>query len=258
MSIDRLIEIYNQDQRIRVEYPGIRRESDRGIVRHVAIEPGGLGTVIYSDLAETDVDKVIMEQVAYFDSLGQGFEWKVYDFDKPQDLKERLANLGFTVGEAEAVLILDLQDPPQTLLEQVSHDIRPVTTVDDLDKVMAIETAVWNEDFHGLHDYLAVSLKQYPERMSIYLAHISGIPVSAAWIYFPPSSQFASLWGGSTLTPYRKQGLYSALVAVRLQEALERGVRYLTIDASPMSRPMLERFGFQLLGFTYECIWRPD
>ena len=31
----------------------------------------------------------------------------------------------------------------------------------------------------------------------------------------------------------------------------------LTVDASPMSRPILERFGFQMIAVSFPCKWNP-
>ena len=81
-------------------------------------------------------------------------------------------------------------------------------------------------------------------------------PAGAAWIYFHHGSSFASLWGGSTLPQYRGQGLYSALLAVRACEAQAHGFRFLTVDASPMSRPILEKHGFKQLAVARACMWR--
>jgi hypothetical protein len=92
--------------------------------------------------------------------------------------------------------------------------------------------------------------------MSVYVAYIDEQPASAAWIYFPKHSQFASLWGGATVNGFRKQGLYTALLAVRAQEAKARQVRYFTVDASPMSRPILEKFGFEMIAYSYPCKWK--
>jgi predicted GNAT family acetyltransferase len=61
------------------------------------------------------------------------------------------------------------------------------------------------------------------------------------------------LWGGATVPAYRKRGLYTALVSARAQEAKARGIRCLTIDASPASRAILEKFGFQLMAYAWEC-----
>ncbi|MYR23936.1 GNAT family N-acetyltransferase, partial [Streptomyces sp. SID6137] len=46
------------------------------------------------------------------------------------------------------------------------------------------------------------------------------------------------------------RGLYRALVAHRARIAAARGCRYLQVDASPMSRPILERLGFLPLSIT--------
>jgi predicted acetyltransferase len=78
-------------------------------------------------------------------------------------------------------------------------------------------------------------------------------------VYYHPHSQFADLWGGSTLPNCRGRGLYTAVLAARVQEAVQRGYRFLTIDASPMSRPIVARHGFRLLTYAHACEWkRPD
>lgn len=39
--------------------------------------------------------------------------------------------------------------------------------------------------------------------------------VSAAWLVIIPGTEFAALWGGSTLAEWRRKGIYRALVARR-------------------------------------------
>ena len=78
-----------------------------------------------------------------------------------------------------------------------------------------------------------------------------------SWLTWDPGKQFASLWGGSTIAAFRSRGLYTALVAVRAQEARRSGARFLTVDARPMSRPILERLGFQVMTFANALHWRP-
>ena len=122
--------------------------------------------------------------------------------------------------------------------------------------VLTVEQQVWNEDFSSLGHYLEAALSNYPEQMSVYVAYMDEQPASTAWTYFPKHSQFASLWGGSTVSGFRKQGLYTALLAVRAQEAKARRVRYLTVDASDMSRSILEKFGFEMIAYSYPCKWK--
>jgi hypothetical protein len=256
MSKSQIIALYNQDQRKDVEYPDLRREVASNVVRHIDTSKNREGMVTYSELNEANAEDIIREQVSYFESLGQNFEWKLYDYDQPSGLKERLESYGFFVEEAEAIMVLDLEAAPEVLWQAVRHNIQRITDPEKISDVVAVEGQVWNEDFSWLGNYLADALRRYPEQMSVYVAYVDEQPASAAWTYFPKHSQFASLWGGSTVSRFRKQGLYTALLAVRAQEAKARQVRYLTVDASPMSRPILEKFGFEMIAYSYPCKWK--
>ena len=255
MNKSQIIALYDQDQRKDVEYPDARREVTPTVVRHIDTSGNGEGTVIYSQINEADADDTIREQVAYFESIGQGFEWKVYDYDRPADLKERLRSHGFTAGEAEAIMVLDLAEAAEVLWQSVRHNVQRIMDPEKISEVLTIQQQVWNEDFSWLGHYLGEALNRYPEQMSVYVAYVDGQAASSAWTYFPKRSQFASLWGGSTLSDFRKQGLYTTLLAVRAQEAKARKVRYLTVDASDMSRPILEKFGFEMIASSYPYKW---
>lgn len=256
MNKSRIIALYDQDQRKDVEYPDMRREVTPNVVRHIDTSDIGKGIITYSQLNEANAEDTIREQVMYFESIGQDFEWKVYDYDRPCDLKERLESYGFIVEEAEALVVLDLEDAPEILWQPVLHNVQRIPDPEKLADVQTVEQQVWDEDASWVHHYLGGTLSNYPEQMSVYVAYIDEQPASAAWTYFPEHSQFASLWGGATISGFRKQGLYTALLAVRAQEAKARQVRYLTVDASVLSRPILEKFGFEMIAYSYPCKWK--
>lgn len=247
--------LYDDDQRRRIEYPDLRREETAEVVRHIELAEPGEGVVLYSQLTAANADAVILEQVQYFARLKQDFEWKVYDHDQPPDLRERLRAHGFAIEEAEALMVLDLVETPNLLQPPISHTIRRITQPEKLADLATVKEKVWGESATGLMQFLGNALTHYPDQMSIYVAYVDEQPASAAWIFFPRHSQFASLWGGSTVSEFRKRGLYTALLAARAQEAHARQVRYLTVDASPMSRPILEKLGFEWLTNTYPCKW---
>jgi GNAT superfamily N-acetyltransferase len=256
MNKSKILALYEQDQRIDVEYPRSRREVTPRVVRHIETTGGGEGAIIFSQLDETNVDDEIREQVSYFEGIHQDFEWKVFDYDTPPDLKERLRAYGFAVEETESIMVLDLEDAPPTLWQPVPPSVKRIMHPEEVSVVRAIEEQVWKEDLSWLGDYLGEALRDYPEQMSVYVAYVDEEPASAAWMYFPKRSQFASLWGGSTLDRYRKQGLYTALLAARAQEARARQVRYLTVDAGAESRPILENFGFEMIAESFPCKWK--
>jgi GNAT superfamily N-acetyltransferase len=76
-------------------------------------------------------------------------------------------------------------------------------------------------------------------------------------VRFPSGTEFATLWGGATLPAWRGRGIYRALVRQRAQLAAERGRRYLEVDASADSRPILERLGFRAVTQTRPYVWSP-
>ncbi len=256
MNKSQTIALYDQDQRKDVEYPDMRREVTPNVVRHIDTSDTREGLISYSQLDEANADDTIREQVSYFESIGKGFEWKLYDYDQPSDLKERLGSYGFILEEAEAIMVLDLEDAPEILWQPVLHPVKRITDPEKLSDVLTVQQQVWDEDFSWLGEYLGSTLSGYPEQMSVSVAYVNEQPASAAWTYFPRHSQFASLWGGSTVSGFRGQGLYTALLAVRAQEAKARQARYLTVDASARSRPILEKFGFEMIAYSYPCKWK--
>lgn len=256
MHIKEWLALYDQEQRRDAQFPGFRREVTDEVVRYVGERPfDDANFVMYSQLDSSNADRVIQEQIAYFKENGRSFEWKLYEHDTPADLRHRLLKHGFTLGEEEAVMALDLHRAPEALLQPVSADVRRLTHPTEVSQVVEIEEAVWGGDRSSWGERLAAEMQTAPDFLSIYVAYVQGQPACAGWLNFSPDSQFASLWGGSTRTEFRNKGLYTAVLAVRVQEAIQRGYRFLTIDASPMSRPIVAKHGFQLLTLAYACEW---
>jgi GNAT superfamily N-acetyltransferase len=262
LSVARLLAIFDQEQRQDVRFFDMRRDVAPGVVRLMpreGLEDGG-GTVIYSCLSAENADEVIEAQIAFFAGLGCDFGWKAYEHDTPADLRGRLARHGFAPGEAEAVVVLDLDEAPESLWEPVSHDVRRIEDLSEIGDVTQVQAQVWDADDlpPWVVDHLSQELRLSGDDLAIYVAYVDGTPASAAWIRFHPPGRFASLWGGSTVPGYRRRGLYTALVAVRAQEARRRGARFLTVDASPMSQPILEKLGFRCISYANEYRWRHE
>ncbi len=258
MDVGQIRALYDQQQRIDIRYPGTRREATEHVVR--VIEPER-GAVIYSQLDAANADAVIAQEIAHFTALGLAdeFEWKLFGHDQPADLRERLIRHGFEVNEpADAVMALDLSELPPKLAQPVTHDVRRVTDERGLADIYAVIEAVWPEEDHSVAQRNKITLlREHPESISMYAAYVDGQPVCEGWIDFP-ETDFAGLWGGATLPEYRNRGLYTALVGVRAQEAQRRGYRFLTIDASPMSRAVLEKQGFVVIASAWECNYRGE
>lgn len=206
--------------------------------------------VLWSGLDAATADAAIAREAAYFGGQGRTVEWKLYGHDAPADLGRRLEAVGFVPEEPETLVVLDLGgalpppvDPDGVTIERVVDPVR-FGAIDDL---MA---AVYGSDDDWRSEVLGAELAAAPERLSVYLAMADGHCVSAGWVRFHPGTGFADLWGGATRPHWRGRGIYRALVAKRAAEATARGFRFLTVDASAESRPILERLGFRALTTT--------
>lgn len=260
MELGELLALYDQDQRINIIWPGQTREATEHVVRHIDQNLSGrtdvYSFIVYSSLNADNADAVIEQEKAYMKALGHNIEWKCYSHDTPPDLGQRLIAAGFEPEEIEAIMVYDLDDPADKLKSLPTPNIRRIIDPDEVDGLLEVQRKVWGGDYTYLVADLSHDLRETPDQLSMYGAYVDDVLVSSAWVRFIPGSQFASLWGGSTLEQYRGQGHYTALMAVRAQEAARRGVRFLTVDASPMSRPILEKQGFRVISWAndYNCM----
>jgi len=252
MDMTRIRALYDKHERREAQAPGFWLETGPRTVRQLS-DSGRGDMVLWSDLDETCADGAIEGELAFFRGRGRPFEWKYFSHDRPPDLRDRLAARGFEIGEDEAVMVLELSewrarpDPGQGV------EVRRITDPEGLADMVPVLRAVWDEDPTEDVAEFAGILRDNPGFMSVYIAFVDGRPVSCSRANFPSSSPFASLWGGSTLEAYRGRGIYSALLEARVGEAIGRGYAYMTIDALPTSRPIVEKRGFRLLSMSNPC-----
>ena len=238
---------------------GVTVERDGPVVRLLGLP--GRGFVLYRDLAGLTgaaVDNLIARQVDRFGRRGERFEWKLHGHDRPADLPDRLRAAGFVPEEEETVVIAPAaaiagRPPPP---DGVS--LRPVTARADLDRIAALEGAVWGDELHGLADMLEAEHEADPEGLAIVVAEAAGEIVCAGWVRFERETEFATLWGGATLPAWRGRGIYRATVTHRANLAVDRGFRFLEVDASADSRPILARLGFVPVTTTTPYVWSPS
>jgi GNAT superfamily N-acetyltransferase len=237
---------------------GMRVEQDGPLLRWVGGKNGGF--IDYRDLGELDgaeVDELIARQVRVFADRGERFEWKLHAHDRPPDLAQRLLAAGFVPEEVETVVIAPVAAVAGEPRVPDGVQLREVSERDDLDRIAAMEETVWGDGRGWLADSLEAEHAANPSAITIVVAEAGGDVVCAAWVRFASDTDFASLWGGGTLPNWRGRGIYRAIVAHRANLAAERGFRYLQVDASDDSRPILERLGFVPVTTTTPFIWSP-
>jgi GNAT superfamily N-acetyltransferase len=242
---------YDRDmrERARPDGPGARIERVGGVVRQVADAQGWNG-VLWSDLDAAGADRAIQDQIDRFSALGRDFEWKLYGHDRPLDLGARLVAAGFRAEPEETLLVgevgrlaLDAEPPMGIRLVQAADEA-------GVDLVVDVHEKAFGTDGTRLRHQLLARLAADPGTVVAVVALAGSEPVSAARMELVPGTPFAGLWGGGTVEAWRGRGIYRVLVAHRARLAAALGYRYLQVDASPMSRPILERLGFHALSTT--------
>jgi GNAT superfamily N-acetyltransferase len=264
-AVSELLAAYDAQLRGHVPDPlpaGVTVERDGPLLRFFGLMggPHGGGFLGYRDLgglAGEDLDELIARQVRVFEARGERVEWKLHGHDRPSDLPERLRAAGFRPEDEETVVIAPVAAVAGRPLLPEGISLRDVTDRADLARIAALEDAVWGGEHSALADSLEAELDAAPDALTIVVAEAGPTVVCAGWVRFERGTDFATLWGGATLPEWRRRGIYSATLAHRANLAAERGFRFLQVDASDDSRPILERSGFVPVTTTTPYVWSP-
>jgi hypothetical protein len=197
-------------------------------------------------LSPEEVAPAVAEIRALFRARGRTeVTWEVGPSSTPTDLLDRLAALGMTPDDEPEVAGMVLRRPlPDT---PVDVSVAPVT---DFAGFFA-HAVIFRRCFgHGAPDPSEEEVARDFERCwgrdddpQRLLAFAEGKPVAAANAVLVAGA--VVLCGGATLPEARGKGAYRALIAARFRAAVERGTPVLVVQAGHMSRPILERLGFE-------------
>ncbi|GAA0497001.1 N-acetyltransferase [Paractinoplanes deccanensis] len=257
---------------------GVFYERDGPVVRVVGTHLGRVRAPRDLGVAGAQLDGLIARQRDFFAARGQGVEWKVRAHDLPAELPERLVAAGFVAGEPAAVLIGPAAEVAGKAARaagkaggaaqvngragEVGREpdgvvLRRAVGAQDMRRIAEQQTRVWGFDCSWVADDLTGRVTADPGQITVLVAEAGGQVVSSAWSVYQRGTEFVALLGGTTVPQWRGRGLYSALVAARAREAVERGFRLLHVDASPASAPILRRYGFQEITTSRHYQWVP-
>lgn len=203
--------------------------------------------MLWSDLDEATADRAIAAEVARFAGRGR-WEWKLYSYDAPSDLAERLLAAGFVAEDEETLLVGEIAALPPAA--PMPDGVRLVDVEDEAGIAAFLHVG---EDVFGDHD-IAFGEQLLGDiragRSAAVVAVVGDRPISSGRIEFYDGTDFAGLYGGATVADWRRRGIFRAVVAHRAGLARARGVRYLQTDASDDSRPIFLRLGFRAIATT--------
>ena len=264
MTPDDLLTAYDDQLRTAAEMARAYDVVQEGPLLCAVFDHGGF--VSYRDLGGIEgdaLDALIERTITHYrdDTDVASFEWKSRGHDLPHDLGERLVAHGLVAEPVETVMIgeasllavdVPLADTPDGPV--VVRRILPGPDAEaDVTRMLDAQESVFGT---GRGPSVASSMAEMESGDSeFWIAEVGGRVVSGGRLTPVPGTEFAGIWGGSTLPDHRGRGIYRALVSARAASALERGVRLIHSDCTDMSRPILERSGLRAVTTTTPYVW---
>jgi hypothetical protein len=189
-----------------------------------------------------DVDALVADVAALVETTDAArCSWWLTERSTPADLEEQLLARGLVREEADylhAGMLLTTEPPGVDGVE-----VRPVESLEQHTTARRLSLAAFDNPHMR-----AVSNEDLAQEWAIgvepeWIAYVDGRPAAVGRAIFTPVGAY--LIGGSTAPWARGRGAYRATVRARWDEAVRRGAPALAVGAGPMSRPILERLGFE-------------
>lgn len=195
----------------------------------------------YARWSAADADRGIDDVFAYFGD--SPFTWCVGPSSRPADLGERLERRGLRPRDGR---LMTAQLPLRGLRSNPEVRIEEISSPDDADRLVRFVHPDWPEERRQEAIVERRSYLAFPGRLGGFLiAHLGDQPVANAGYRYSTDGTCLYLTGAETREPYRGRGVYSALVAHRVDLGHRRGCRWAIIRALPdTSAPILRKRGF--------------
>jgi hypothetical protein len=203
-------------------------------------------TVQRQRMRADEIDDVITEVRSLLRERGRDkTQWEVGSSAEPPDLVERLLERGLIWDkDPHAVALVLTREPPAPPPEIVA---RRIETFDEFAAANAVQWEAFGTPEEDVEEARALLPQTWRDTVNVmHAAWLDGELVAAGTA--APTEQGLLLYGGATLSSARGRGAYRALLHARWQEAVQNGTPALITQGGSMSRPILERLGFERVG----------
>jgi GNAT superfamily N-acetyltransferase len=215
----------------------------------------GLGrswnTVQRQRFAEEEVDEVLAEVRGLLRARGrERTQWEVGSSAAPGNLVELLLVRGLVRDKDPYTVALVLREAPPHVPGIVA---RRVVTFEEYAAANQVQWEAFGGSEAELAERRALLEPSWKESATVmHAAWMDGELVCAGTS--APTPHGLLLYGGATLPRARRRGAYRALLRARWDEAVLLGTPTLITQGGSMSRPILERLGFQPIGHVHVLV----
>lgn len=263
MTHQSLLNLYDRQLRAEAEVADADEVTRIGPVWAATFPARARGFVTYQAIPrDIDVKSLVAEVVAHYeaDDRVDHVEWKTRGHDRIPGLMDALAGHGFSLEEAETVMVGDVEAAIRAESPiAADYRVRRADTVDLIREAEALAGRVFGDSTEVSHQHaeeLVAQFLRHPDSFEMWLVRDGrGEVVCSGRVDFVAGTDLAGLWGGACDAAHRGKGLYRAVTAARARSALGRGKRYLHSDCTDHSRPILERAGLVPITTTTPAVW---
>lgn len=168
-------------------------------------------------------------------------------------LARALQSRGYLREMSETVLVLN-REAFQEMGSTPSDIVQEVAGLDDLRQVLALDHLVFHDPIPDPDAMLRELARLGSDRRLFFVPGDEGIAKAAGGLTQFPG--WALLWGGETHPAVRRQGLYHAVLAARIDSITHTSAAFAAVYANnETSMPILRKAGFSPIG-TIE-VWKP-
>jgi hypothetical protein len=206
-------------------------------------------TVQRQRLTAQEVDDVLAEVRSLLRARGRGkTQWEVGSSAEPPDLVDLLLERGLVPDKDPYAVALVLREAPPPPAPGIVA--RQVETFEEYAAANEVQWQAFEMPEDEVAEGRGLLAQRWREAPSI---------MHAAWLEdelvcagtCAPTSHGLLLYGGATVSRARGRGAYRALLRARWDEAVGRGTPVLITQGGSMSRPILERLGFEPVGHVH-------
>jgi GNAT superfamily N-acetyltransferase len=177
--------------------------------------------------------------------------WFVGPSCRPANLGQLLVDRGFEHGRLPTFearyTAMTLVAPPVPHDPGPTIEARPVRSLDEYLHAFRIGLQALGETEDAIAKWVAAARIGWNHENGVArMSHVAFVDGEVAGLGLASYGPSAVLLGGAAVMPnYRGRGVYRALVASRWEAAVKLGKPALAVHAGSMSRPILERCGFE-------------
>jgi hypothetical protein len=196
-----------------------------------------------------ELDDVLAEVRSLLRARGRvSTQWEVGSAARPPELVDLLLERGMVRGEDPfaVALVLSCEPPPPPTGAVASR----VESLEEYVAAKEVQIAAFQPPAARVAEERASFASRWaamPDLMHV--VRLEGTIVGAGAC--SPTPYGLVLFGGATVPQARGRGAYGVLIHARWKEAVARGTPALLTQAGAMSRPILERLGFEAVGHVH-------